>query len=89
MIAKWGQDICSKGHLFESPKSRTNVRSNKCPPTFWQFFQSSDRSNWPIETADHSLASLLQINKDGIGSKSQLERELRERLCIKSHLILD
>ena len=33
-----GQDICSNGHLFESPKSRTNVRSNKCPPTFLAIF---------------------------------------------------
>ena len=53
------------------------------------FFKSSDGSNWPIETADHSLESLLQINKDGKRTKSQLERELTEKLSRKSHLILN
>ena len=33
--------------------------------------------------ADHSLESLLQINKDGIKTKYQLEWELTEKLCRK------
>ena len=33
--------------------------------------------------ADHSLESLLQINKDGIRNKPYLEREIAETLCGK------
>ena len=33
--------------------------------------------------ADHSLESLLQINKDGIRSKPYLEVEIAETLCRK------
>ena len=37
--------------------------------------------------ADHSLESLLQINKDGIKTKYQLEWELTEKFCRKEHSI--
>ena len=33
--------------------------------------------------ADHSLESLLQINKDGIRNKPELEIEIAETLCKK------
>ena len=75
-------DICSNRRKVEQMSVRTNVLQ-----LFWQFFKSSDRSNWPIETADHSLESLLQINKDRIRTKSQLKRELTEKPYGKSHLI--
>ena len=77
-------DICSNRRKVEQMSVRTNGLQ-----LFWQFFKSSDRSNWPTETADHSLESLLQINKDGKRTKSQLERELTEKLSRKSHLILN
>ena len=44
---------------------------------------SSDWTSWPLKMADHSLESLLQINKDGIKTKYQLEWELKEKLCRK------
>ena len=34
--------------------------------------------------ADHSLESLLQINKDGIRNKPKLEIEIAETLCKKN-----
>ena len=81
------------GHLFERTFVRIAEKSNKCPfeqmssNFFGNFLKSSDRSNWPIETVDHSLESLLQINMDGIRTQSQVERELTEKLCRKLHLI--
>ena len=38
--------------------------------------------------ADHSLESLLQINKDGIRNKPYLEREIAETLCRKHSIDL-
>ena len=83
-----GQEISLKGHKFESPKVELlSVRTQILQLT-WQKFLSSDRSSWPIQMVDHSLESLLQINKDGIKTKSQLEeRELTEKLCRESHLV--
>ena len=38
--------------------------------------------------ADHSLESLLQINKDGIRNKLEIEIEIAETLCRKHSIDL-
>ena len=67
-----------------------STRSRSRSVTWWiraRFLEkkilSSDWTSWPIKMADHSLESLLQINKDGIKTKYQLEWELTEKLCRK------
>ena len=75
-------DNSSNWQKVELMSGRTQVLQ-----LFWQIFLSSTRSSWAIKTTDHSLESLLQINKDGIRTKSHLERELTEKLCRKWHSI--